>query len=87
MFKVLSSIDGVQHNKYIAELFKGKFDHLFNCVSYNKDELNILNNDINSIINSESLQTNNSNTLLIGPDLVKKGIANLKGVKMMVEIH
>ena len=79
--KVPSSVDGVQNNKDISELFKGKFDHLFNCVSYNKDELNILNNDINSIINSESLQTNNSNTLLIGPDLVKKGIANLKSGK------
>ena len=79
--KIPSSVDGIHDNKDIAELFKGKFNDLFNCVSYNEDEMSLLHKDINCRIKNESMPQNNSNTLLIGPNLVEKGISNLKSNK------
>ena len=79
--KIPNSVDGIQDNSDIAEHFMGKFDHLFNCVAYDKDEMYVLNNDINEAINSKLPPDNDSNMLLISPDAVRKGINNLKGGK------
>ena len=76
-----STVDGIKDNKDISELFKGKFEQLFNCVSYNEGEMKVLNKDINKAINSELLIEKETNKLLISPDLVEKGIAKLKNGK------
>ena len=69
-------MDGVHDNTGISELFKGKFDDLFNCVDFDKNDMNVLNDDINKAINMEPLS--DYNTLLISPEFVRKGIGNLK---------
>ena len=79
--KLPSSVDGVQDNTNISEHFKTKFDYLFNCVSYNENELSNLNDDITKAINGDPLK--NNNTLLIIPDSIRKAIGNFKTSKMM----
>ena len=49
--KLPSAVDGVHANKDISELFKGKFDVLFNSVNFNKHDMNVLNIDINNAAN------------------------------------
>ena len=82
--KLPSAVDGVHANKDISELFKGKFDVLFNCVDFDKNDMNVLNADINKAVNMEPLS--DYNTLLISPEYVRKGIGNLKRGKHDVSL-
>ena len=77
--KLPSSVDGVQDSTKISEHFKSNFDYLFNCVSYNKTDMSNLNDDITEAINRDSVS--NLNTLLIGPESIRKAIGNLKAGK------
>ena len=73
-------VDGIQGDRNIAEHFKMNFENLFNSVSYDEQEMISLMDDINTAIN-----LNNDNgeiqTLLISPEIVKKGIFKLKNGK------
>ena len=74
--KLPDSVDGVQDSANISEHFKSKFDYLFNCVSYNVNDMNNLNDEITEAINSDPML--NQNTLLISPELIREAIGNLK---------
>ena len=55
-------VDDLQDPQNISGLFKDKFENLFNSVSYNIDELNRLQADINrSIIDSYDASNINTN--------------------------
>ena len=78
-----SKVDDMQDPQSISGLFKDKFDTLFNSVSYDNDELNILLDDINSSINNScnDSNTNNNNVLIFNPNNVNKAINKLKAGK------
>ena len=72
-------VDDLQDPQNISGLFKDKFETLFNSVSYNIDELNRLQADINrSIIDSYDTSNINNNTLIFNPNDVGKAINKLK---------
>ena len=45
-----SSIDGVVGDEGIAHIFSDKYNHLYNSVSYDVDEMNVINTEINKHI-------------------------------------
>ena len=45
-----SSIDGVVGDEEMAQLFSAKHNHLYNSVSYDVDEMNVINTEINKQI-------------------------------------
>ena len=45
-----SSIDGVVGDEEIAQLLSDKYNHLYNSVSYDVDEMNVINTEINKQI-------------------------------------
>ena len=45
-----SSIDGVVGDEEMAQLFSDKHNHLYNSVSYDVDEMNVINTEINKQI-------------------------------------
>ena len=45
-----SNIDGVLGDEEIAQLFSDKYNHLYKSVSYDVDEMNIINTEINKQI-------------------------------------
>ena len=73
-------VDDIQGDNNIAEHFKNNFENLFNCVSYDDNEMKSLTENINT-----SITTNNNNdesrTLVIEPELVENGINRLKSGK------
>ncbi len=61
----------------ITNVFEGKFDRLYNSVSYNVDDMNILKNDIKSDVSnkcecSNCIHGNHSITLKNCHDAIKK---------------
>ena len=71
-----SKVDNMQDPKNISDLFKDKFDTLFNCISYSNDDLNEVMDDIDRSINDSCSDV--SNALIFSPDSVSKAIRKLK---------
>ncbi len=66
-----SSIDGIVGDEEISQLFSDKYDHLYNSVPYDQDEMNKIKEEINVQIMDNSVYT-------ICYDDVLKGVQHLK---------
>ena len=73
-------VDNAQGECEIAELFKDKFNNLYNCVSYDKNDMDVLLNDIDSLINDKCNCCGSCihGTHSISANDVKLAIGNLK---------
>ena len=66
----------MQDPKNISDLFKDKFDTIFNCISYSNNDLNEVMDDIDRSINDRCSDV--SDALIFSPDSVNKAIRKLK---------
>ena len=69
-------VDGKREPEEIAEVFKSKFSNVYNVVSYSQDDMNELNRDISTFINS--YEGEGEQPHLITPEDVKFGLSKLK---------
>ena len=73
-----SRVDNEQCPNDIANLFKDKFNDLYNCVSYTNDEFLKVSNDIDSAISNACDHNQMDSVLLFNPESVSKAISKLK---------
>ena len=66
-----SSIDGVVSGEEISQLFSDKYNHLYNSVSHDVDEMNVINTEINK-------QIKENDAYDISVDEVIEGVQQLK---------
>ena len=68
-----SSIDGVVGDEEIAQLFSDKYNHLYNSVSYDVDEMNVINTEINKQIKENVAYDISVDEVIEGVQRLKRG--------------
>uniref|UniRef100_A0A0P4VXS2 Reverse transcriptase domain-containing protein n=1 Tax=Scylla olivacea TaxID=85551 RepID=A0A0P4VXS2_SCYOL len=74
--KTPKAVDGKHCPKDIADLFKGKFEELYNSTSYDTNEMDSLKSAINSVISCQ--KNSNESILLITPDEVRQALRRVR---------
>ena len=68
-----SSIDGVVGDEGIAQLFSDRYNHLYNSVSYDVDEMNVINTEINKQIKENAAYDISVDEVIEGVQQMKLG--------------
>ena len=79
-----NNMDSVQGPENISGLFKNNYNELYNCVSYNEEDMNLLKNDISKYINdnfNDPILNDNAESFLIHPNEVRLAVESLKSDK------
>ena len=76
-----SMVDDVVGPKEIAKVFAQKFDELYNCVSYDSDEMDVLLTTIHKSIDNKCTRTRVHGSHCISAKDVNKAICKLKASK------
>ena len=74
-------VDDKHNHKDISDIFKDRFDELFNSVSYSNYEMNSLKGEINNSIINTCVVNENSRNFMFDPENISKAISKLKAGK------
>ena len=72
------TVDDSQRPGNISNLFKNNYDNLYNCVSFDENEMINLKNDINKMISEKSGEGFDNCSVVVHPEEVKNAINKLK---------